>query len=104
MTLNEICRMFAEIEECLMYGEISFSYDNLMCAVKPGHPADILDEILGTIYWDVLANKEIPISTLKSTLADFKEFKKAFKVKELKKPIEELSLYIKNQKEAENDE
>ena len=55
MTLYNICKMIAEVEEGLMYGEISFEYSKLMCALKPGHPAEILDEILSIIGWDVFA-------------------------------------------------
>ena len=49
MTLYDICTEIAEIEDGLYYGDIDFSYDNLMSAMKPGHPADILDDILSLI-------------------------------------------------------
>ena len=58
MTLKEICDMVLEIEEGLMYGSISFEYDNLMCAMKSGHPMEILDEMLATIFWDVQSGTE----------------------------------------------
>ena len=57
MTLYNICKMIANVEEGLLYGSIRYSYDNLMCTLKPGHPADILDEILSIIGWDVFAGK-----------------------------------------------
>lgn len=94
MTLKEICDMVLEIEEGLMYGSISFEYDNLMCAMKPGHPMEILDEILANIFWDVQAGKQPSQAALKKTLSLFKSFKGSFKVKEMKKPIDALEEYI----------
>jgi len=42
MTLYDICMKIAHIENGLADGSISFTYDHLMAAMKPGHPADIL--------------------------------------------------------------
>jgi hypothetical protein len=94
MTLSEICAEIAEIERKLDYGEITFSYDNLMCAMKPGHPVEILDDVLATIYYDVIAGKTPDIKKVKKTLSGLVSFQRTFKV-DLKKPIKELKEYIK---------
>ena len=93
MTLSEICMEIAEIERKLDYGEIPFSYDNLMKAMKPGHPVEILDEILAPIFYPAMAGVKPPISKVKSTLSGLKRFQKAFKV-DLKKQIKDLQEYI----------
>ena len=50
MTLDEICDEIMDIEEALLYGEISFTYDRLMSAMKAGHPMEILDGIIAEIF------------------------------------------------------
>ncbi len=49
--LDSICRNLADIEIGLMNGEIEFVYDNLSSAMKAGHPSEIMDGILSTIYY-----------------------------------------------------
>ena len=96
MTLYEICEEIGQIEEGLMYGQIAFEYDKLMCAMKPGHPAELLDDVLSIIGWDVFAGKEVSIDRVEETRKELKRFRSAFKVKELAKPIKELEQYIAN--------
>ncbi len=93
--LERICEEVIDIEEGLMFGTILFRYDNLMSAMKPGHPMEILDSILANIYFTVSGGKEPSMAKMKETLKDFKGFKSAFDVKEMSKPIKELSDYIK---------
>ncbi len=81
-----------------MFGTILFRYDNLMSAMKPGHPMEILDSLLANIYFTVMGGKEPPMEKMEETLKDFKGFKSAFAVKEMSKPIKELSDYIKARK------
>lgn len=100
MTLHDICMEIAEVERKLDYGEIPFSYDNLMCAMKPGHPVEILDDILATIFYDVCANKTPDLKKVKKTLSGLEKFQRTFKV-DLKKQIKKLKDYIK---ESENHE
>ena len=93
MTLYEICMEIAEIERKLDFGELPFSYDNLMCAMKPGHPVEFLDDVLATIFYDVCANKVPNIKKVKKTISGLEDFQKTFKV-DLKKQIKELKQYI----------
>ena len=93
-TLYEICEDVIDIEEGLMLGTISFTYDNLMSAMKPGHPMEILDSILATIFFDVQAGDEPPREKIKETLKGFKGFVRVFKVKELNGPIKDLTEYL----------
>lgn len=99
MTLYEICMEIAEIERKLDYGEIPFIYDNLMCAMKPGHPVEILDDVLATIFYEVSAGKTPDLKKVKKTLSGLESFQRTFKV-DLKNPIKELKTYIKERDEA----
>lgn len=94
MTLYNICKMIANVEEGLLYGSIRYSYDNLMCTLKPGHPADILDEILSIIGWDVFAGKTPEDEKVKQMLEELKSFKEALGIKQLQKPISALEEYL----------
>lgn len=98
-TLFEICENVIEIEEGLMYGMIDFAYDNLMSAMKPGHPMEILDSILATIFFDVQAGEEPPREKIEETLKGFKAFKQTFKVSEMSQPIKDLTNYLKQTKD-----
>ena len=97
-TLERICEEVVDIEEGLMFGTILFRYDNLMSAMKPGHPMEILDSILANIYFTVMSGKEPSMDKMEDTLKQFRGFKNAFAVKEMNKPIRELSDYIKARK------
>ena len=92
--LDSICSKLAGVEIGLMNGEIEFVYDNLFCAMKPGHPCEIMDGILSKIYYPTIQGKELPMETLKTTLGELQEFTKAFQVKEMEGPLEELATYI----------
>lgn len=94
MILSEICEKVIAIEGGLLHGEITFEYDNLMSAMKGGHPMEILDDILANIFWDVQAGKEPSEKALRKTLKEMKSFRRAFKVKELAEPIKLLEEYI----------
>ncbi len=96
--LQDICGEVVDIEEGLMYGMIDFRYDNLMSAMKPGHPMEILDSILANIYFTIQRGNEPAIKDMEEILKKFKSFKSAFDVKEMNKPIKELSEYIKGRK------
>ena len=100
MTLKEICSEVAVIEEGLACGEISFTYDNLMSAMKPGHPADLLDDVLSIIGWDVFAGKDIEIERVKEWKKALMELKRCFKIKELTTPIKHVETYIREQELA----
>ncbi len=95
MTLYDICKEVGEIEEKLLYGEITFEYDNLMCAMKSGHPGELLDDVLSEIGWDVFAGKPVELMRVKEWVKDLKRFKSAFKIKELSLPIKHAQEYIK---------
>ena len=98
MTLWDICTEIAEVEEGLAYGEINFSFDKLMSAMKPGHPADLLDDILSEIGWDVQKGITPERSKLEQILKELKGFKATFKIKELSAPIKHLKEYLEETK------
>jgi len=93
-SLYDICEMVIDVEEGLMTGEIPFVYDNLMSAMKPGHPMEILDNILAEIFWDVQAGNEPPLEKVIHVRDQMKAFKNAFKVNKLNAAIKEMTAYI----------
>lgn len=96
MTLYDICKKIAIIEDGLAYGEIDFSCDKLVCAMKSGHPADVLDDILSIIGWDVFAGKTPTIKKVKETLSGLIDFQESYGV-DLSEPISELQKYVKGE-------
>lgn len=96
--LDQICSDLAGIEIDLMNGEIEFAYDNLMSAMKPGHPCEIMDGILSKIYYPAIQGHEPPMKTMEDTLKELKKFAEAFKIKEMNKPLKELADYISARK------
>lgn len=100
MTLYDICKEVSEIEEGLACGSIRFTYDNLMCAMKPGHPADLLDDVLSEIGWDVFSGKDINLERVKTWLEDLTGFKEDFEIEELSNPIEHTQEYINEKEKA----
>lgn len=102
--LNLICDDLIKIETGLMYGTIVFSYDKLMCAMKPGHPADILDDILSGIYYDVIAGGTPELDRVKNVLEGLVDFREAFDVKELTPVIKKLRNYVNAQEKQSPDQ
>lgn len=94
MNLNEICAEILAIEEGLDCGLISFTYDNLASAMKCCHPVEILDDIISLIFWDLQEGKNPRREKIEEVLKGLKRFKRAFKVKELSKPIKDLTQYL----------
>lgn len=102
MTLYDICQEVAIVEQQLMEGDIEFAFDPLMSAMKPGHPADLLDEVLSKIGWDVFAGKDVSLDRVKEWHKELKQFKSTFKIKALDRPIKHVKAYIEKQEEKEN--
>ncbi len=96
--LDRIVSDLADVGMGLMNGEIDFFYDNLMSAMKPGHPCEIMDGILGKIYYPTIKKTEPPMETMEETLEELKGFAEAFKIKEMDQPLKELAAYIKDRK------
>ena len=94
MTLKNICMEIAEIEADLMYGRISFSYPRLAAAMKAGHPAEILDDILSPVGWPALAGVEVPNETVLEMLEGLQSFAEDFEVPKLNTPIVHLREYL----------
>ena len=94
MSLKDIFQETLAIAEGLEYGEISFTYDKLACAMKMGHPAEFVMEALDEIYLKV--RDEIPPTQkeIDTLLKSLKRIKRNFKIKELSKPIKDLTAYL----------
>ena len=101
MTLRDIIEEVMDIEEGLMYGTISFKYDKLMSAMKPGHPMIILDNIIAQIFWDVRVGREPELDKVKDVISDMKDFKKCFEVDELERVIKHLEEYVASVEEKD---
>ena len=98
--LDQICSDLAGVEIGLMNGEIDFSFDNLMSAMKPGHPCEIMDKLLSPIYYPVISGKEPSMETMEIASDNLKGFMNTFKIKEMKKPLQELADYVIARKQA----
>ena len=94
MNINEICTSILDVEKDLLEGKIQFTYDNLACAMKFDHPGWELDDILAEIFFDARAGKDPDREKVENVLKGLKRFKRAFKVKELSKPIKDLTQYL----------
>lgn len=94
MNLKEICTEILEIGECLEYGTISFTYDKLASAMKMGHPAEFLMEALDEIFLKVRDNIVPEKGEIESLLKALRRIKRSFKIKELSKPIKDLTAYL----------
>ena len=94
--LYDIFKEIADVDNGLAEGRVKFTMDNLMMAMCPGHPADLLDDLIFEIgeqlFVDPSAN--IELDKIKEFSKDLKRFRSAYKIKELAKPIKELKEYI----------
>lgn len=96
--LDRICSDIANVALDMMEGKIDFKYDNLMSAMKPAHPCEIMDGIFQEVYFSVVKRQEPPIEKMEKTLHELEDFNEAFQIKELTKPLEEFAEYIKDRK------
>ena len=94
MNLKEICTEILEIGECLEYGTISFTYDKLASAMKMGHPCEFLMEALDEIFIKVRDGITPEKGEVDALLKALKRIKRNFKIKELGKPIKDLTSYL----------
>ncbi len=88
-----VCSAVAVIEEGLRNGTIEFTYDKLMMALKSGHPADILDDIISEISWDVYNNRPVSDEAIKNVYCNIKAFEEEFEV-EMQTVVEGLEEYM----------
>lgn len=96
MNLKNICTEVLVIAEKLEYGEISFTYDKLACAMKMGHPCEFITEALSDVFLKVRDGVTPTKKEVDDLLKALKRIKRNFKISELSKPIKELTTYIEN--------
>ena len=94
MNLIDICKDLLAVMEGLQEGTVLFTYDNLASAMKYGHPVEILDDVMAEFVLGVMDGKEQDQKTVENVLKGLKRFKRSFKVKELGKPIKDLTTYL----------
>ena len=107
MTLYDICLEIARVENGLADGYIRFSIsddDKWIYALKPGHPADLLDDILSPVgnKLCIHPNAVIPTPDLQKMLENLGGFAGAFGVKELAEPIAHLRAFIAEREAQEH--
>lgn len=93
-TAQEICDRLSQIIDGMWRGTVIFTVDKLSSAMKCGHPADILDEMVGSAYMDTAFGDSPDRQHLNTLLKDLKRFKRSFKVKELAEPIKALEALL----------
>lgn len=94
MNLKDIFAEILNIAEGLEYGEVSFTYDKLASAMKMGHPAEFLMEALDEIFLKVRDGITPEKEEVDMLLKALKRIKRNFKIKELSKPIKDLTEYL----------
>ena len=92
--LTSIVYSIVFTEEELFTGTIGFRYDNLMMALKPGHPGEILDGILSPIFWDVERGIMPSMDAIRKFAEELDDFSSDFDVKELEVPLERLKQWV----------
>ena len=94
MNFKTICMEILAIAEGMEEGTVSFTYDNLSSAMKMGHPAEFLMGALDEVF-DEIQNETIPTKgKADAHLKSLKRFQRSFKIKELSKPIKDLTNYL----------
>lgn len=90
----DISQQLSNIIDGMMCGTIEYTCDKLTSAMKCGHPADILDEMVGMAFIDTIPGDEPDRQHMEFLLKDLKRFKRSFKVKELAAPIKALTAHL----------
>ena len=95
MSLELLRQQLWEINEGLFYGEIEFTYDAMGFSMAFSHPSEIIGDMVGEL--DVMIEQEMgDPEELNMMLSGMKEMLFSFDLMELKKPIETLEDYLKN--------
>ena len=95
--LLDILTQFGQICGGVMFGEIPFTFngDALMCALKPGHPGDIMDDVVSMVYDKVHDDPIESLPTVKEGLESFQAIEKVFGIPGMEEPIKALTAYVK---------
>ena len=94
MKLIDIVDMISDIADGMEDGSIAFRYDALKSAMKPCTPCAIYSTI-EEIYEDAIRRKEPSREALERTLARFRDFKEAYGIAEMDKPIAAMEEYLR---------
>lgn len=87
---------FGQICGGIMCGEIPFTFngDALMCALKPGHPGDIMDDFVAMVYNRIDEDPKDNLDAVKQARDGFAAIMKCFGVNQIEAPLEKLDEYI----------
>lgn len=96
MSLENIRTEILGIATDMGYGNITYSKKKSKAAIQHGKPEDFLREITIAFWAKIKSNRtpENEKENIEAFLPILREFKKEFKVKELSKPIKELTDYL----------
>lgn len=94
MNFKSICMEILTIAEGMEDGIISFTYDNLASAMKMGHPAEFLMEVLDKVFDEIQGNTIPSREKVDALLKGMKRIQRNFKIKELSEPIKDLTDYL----------
>ena len=93
MTLNEIIDQIFDIAIGIGYNSISYCHP-LLAAKKGQRPEDLLTAIAAQLKSCVTNGPPPSKKELEKALGRLKEIDKTYKIKELKKPITDLKIYL----------
>lgn len=94
MKFKEICIEAINIAEGTEYGTVSFTYDKLASAMKMGHPSEFIMECLDDVFLEIKDEINPSKEKVDKLLKGLKRIKRNFKIKELSKPIKDLTEYL----------
>ena len=93
-TIKEICAELTGIEMGLMKGTVGFRGEPSTAAPKPGHPVDVLDDLLNPIIYEIRHGKTPESGTVATTLGKLKGFREAYGVEAMDGPLSDLSSWL----------
>ena len=95
-TIKEICAELTGIEMGLMKGTVGFRGEPSAAAPKPGHPVDVLDDLLNPIIYEIRHGKTPESGTVATTLGKLKGFREAYGVEDLDQLQQDIATYENN--------
>ena len=94
MKLNEIADQLLDIANGIEYNNISYFNPLLVSVQNKAKPDDLLLGIAVSIKNDITNGKQPSKKELSAVLQELKMIGKNYKIKELKKPITDLTTYL----------
>ena len=80
----------------MIYGVIKYEYNDPVNSANPGNPAELLDDIITGIFWEVERGREPSDKMLNDTITRLRAFEEKYKVVRVQQVINDLVEYMEN--------